>query len=108
MSATGTVSFVGEKPTIDNLALGADIKIGNTHNRIISVNPDSLATTVDVPGTAVAAASYTIETPALRQKARAKVTQCPATQYGIASQSEKEGTLSLQCISMLPAPERIV
>ena len=96
------------KPTLDDLALGAYVTLGTEGFRISSVNTSTLVTTVDpAPASAISGAGYSIETPRLRQSFRAKVTQCPETQFGVASAAEKEGTLGLQCISVMRAPVRV-
>ena len=118
---TGAVTFdlsAASAPTIDELPLGADLVIGSTHYPIVSVpdTPSGLATlasagtgvVVKAPSAAVSSAACSIETPAERVSFRGKVTMTPTRQHGLAQQSEREGTLTIQCLGVLPKPVRIV
>ena len=105
VSATGGVTFTGTgtRPTLDDLRLGALIRIGTSDFVIATVNPDTLATTVNpVPAAAVAAANYSIRTPALRREFAAKVLSTPDHHGSIAQSGELQGTLRLQLRGELP------
>ena len=111
---TGAVTFelsAASAPTIDELPLGADLVIGSTHYPIVSV-PDTAAglatlasagtgVTVKAPSAAVSSAACSIETPAERVSFSGKVLMCPTRQHSVAQQSEREGTLTIQCRSTL-------
>ena len=118
---TGAVTFdvsAAPAPDLDELALGADIVIGTTHYPIVSV-PDTAAglatlanagtgVTVKAPSAAVSSAACSIETPAERVSFRGKISMTPTRQHSLAQQSEREGTLTIQCLGPLPMPQRIV
>ena len=59
------------------------------------------------PSTAVSQAATQVETPAERVSFRGKVSMTPTRQHSLAQQSEREGTLTIQCLSVLPKPVRI-
>ena len=93
----------------DDFPLGADVVIGGTHYPIVSVGSGAIATavTVTAPTAAVTAAAMTVVTPAERVSFRGKVLMVPTRQHNIAQQSEREGTLTIQCRKPLPKPVRI-
>ena len=121
IAATGAVTFElssASAPTIDELPLGSDIVIGSTHYPIVSV-PDTEAglATLRSAGTgvmvspissAVSDSDYTIETPSTSVTFRGKVTITPTRQHTLAQQSEREGSLMIQSLSVIPAPVRVV
>ena len=118
---TGAVTFdlsAAAAPTLDELPLGADLVIGSTHYPIVSVpnTAAGLATlasagtgvVVKAPSAAVSSAACSIETPAERVSFRGKISMTPTRQHTLAQQSEREGTLTIQCLAPLPKPVRIV
>ena len=109
ITTAGVCTFTGRKPTIDEFPIGSDIKVGNTPYGIsgVSVTGSAVSVTVDAPSSAVSASDYTVETPGERVSFRAKVSIAPTRQFTLAQQSEREGSLTLQCLSILPEPVRI-
>ena len=109
VSSNGTVSFTAGTPTdIDDFPLGGVIKVGNAVRPIVSVVESGGALTVKVSGSAIStAAAVTTGVSGERLSFRGKVLMAPPRQHGIAQQSEREGTLTIQSKSMLPAPTRI-
>lgn len=105
IAATGVVTFTGTpRPTEDDLRLGSRIRISTTDYIIASVNPATLATTVDpAPATAVSAANYSIRTPILRREFAAKVLETPDMHGNITQGGEFMGTLRVQLRGALPA-----
>ena len=95
--------------TIDDFPLGSCIKIGSNLHPIVTatVTGSTLTVTVKAITSAVAATNFSTETPGERVSFRGKPTMVPAKQHGLAQQSEREGTLSIKCLSVLPAPVRI-
>lgn len=104
--ATGT----GEVPTVDELPLGADIVVGSNHHPIRSVTTSGgvvTAAVVSNPPSTTTTASFAVVTPSERVSFRGKVLMVPTRQHGVAQQSEREGTLTIQCRGILPKPVRI-
>ena len=105
IAATGVVTFTGTpRPTEDDLRLGSRIRVGTTDYIIASVNPETLATTVDpAPASAVTGANYSIRTPILRREFAAKVLETPDMHGNITQGGEFMGTLRVQLRGALPA-----
>ena len=108
IAADGACTFAnGSNLTVDDFPLGACIKIGSALHPIKSVTPGStLAVKVNAPQSAITAVAFTVETAAERVSFRGKVMSAPPRQHGIAQQSEREGTLMIQSIGVLPKPVR--
>ena len=107
IAADGTCTFVGGFPSVDELPLGSAIKIGSAlHliNEVTAVSGAVTAVSTKAPASAVSAAQYSVVTPATRVSFRAKVASTPTRQHGLAQQAEREGTLTLQSLSVLPKP----
>ena len=103
ITSAGAVTFTGTRPTLDDLRLGALIRIGSNDYVIATVNPSTLATTINpAPAANVAAANYSIRTPALRREFAAKVLSTPDHHGSIAQSGELQGTLRLQLRGELP------
>lgn len=100
----GAVSFTGaSRPTLDDLRLGSLIRIGTNDYVIATVNPSTLATTVNpAPSANVAAGNYGIRTPRLLREFAAKVLSTPDHHGSIAQSGELQGTLRLQLRGELP------
>lgn len=108
----GTCTFVnGSTLTADDFPLGACIKVGSTLYPLKDVTlTGSAVTTVKVEPitSAQSASAFTVVTPAERVSFRGKPASAPPRQHGVAQQSEREGTLTIQAMSILPKPDRIV
>ena len=111
VSATGTLTIDSSdfgNFSADDFPLGADVKFGSNAYPILSVASPFAATAVKVKATAaVSTATFEVATPAERVSFSGKVLMCPTRQHNLAQQSEREGTLTIQCRGMLPAPVRI-
>lgn len=107
----GTCTFVnGSSLTIDDFPIGACIKIAGTLYPLKSVTTTGQtldAVKVEAITSAVSAAAFTVETPGERVSFRGKVLSAPTRQHTLAQQSEREGTLVVQSLSVLPKPVRI-
>ena len=105
ISATGAVTFAGSgRPTLDDLRVGAIIRIGSNDYVIATVNPSTLATTVNpVPASQVAAAAYSIRVPALLREFAGKVLTTPTLHGSITQGGEMSGTLRVQARGVLPS-----
>lgn len=110
IAVTGVCTFTnGDNLTADDFPLGGCIKIGSTLYPIKSVSVSGATVSVSVKAitSAVSAAVFTTETSGERVSFRGKPTMVPTRQHGVAQQSEREGTLSIQSLSVLPKPVRI-
>ena len=110
IAATGVCTFTnGDTLTADDFPLGACIKVGsNLHPiRTVAVTGSVVAVTVNAITSAVSATAFTTVTSGERVSFRGKPTMAPTRQHGVAQQSEREGTLSIQSLSVLPEPVRI-
>ena len=108
IAADGTCTFTGYTPDIDELPLGCSIKIGSALHPIVSVTgTGALTVKVSAPSSAVAAAQFSVVTPSERVSFRGKPTKVPTREHSIAQQSEREGTLTIQSLGILPKPVRI-
>ena len=109
IAANGGCTFTnGSGLTIDDFPLGSCIKIGSNLHPIVSASVTGSTVTVTVKATtAVSATDFSVETPGERVSFRGKPTMVPAKQHSLTQQSEREGTLSIKCLSMLPDPVRI-
>ena len=107
IAATGACTFAGYTFAADDFPLGADVVISSTHYPIASVSAAG-AVSVKAPASAVTAAQFSVATPSERVSFRGKVSMTPTRQHGLAQQSEREGTLTIQCVGILPKPVRIV
>lgn len=111
ITTAGVCTFTnGSNLTVDDFPLGSCIKIGSTLHpiRTVSVTGSVVAVTVNAITTAVTASAFTTETAAERVSFRGKPTVAPPRQHGIAQQSEREGTLTIQALGVLPKPVRVV
>ena len=111
IATDGTCTFVnGSSLTVDDFPMGSCIKAGGTLYPIKNVVlTGQTLTTVKVEPitTAITATAFTVETPAERVSFRGKVASAPPRQHQLAQQSEREGTLTIQALSVLPSPVRI-
>lgn len=110
IAADGTCSFTnGSGLTVDDFPLGGVIKVGSTLYPIksVSLSGSTLAVKVKAISSAVSATAFSTETAGERVSFRGKPTEVPTRQHGLAQQSEREGTLSIQSLSVLPKPVRI-
>lgn len=110
IAASGACTFTnGDSLTIDDFPLGGCIKIGSTLYPIktASVSGSTLTVAVKAITSAVSAAAFSTETPGERVSFRGKPTIVPTRQHGVAQQAEREGSLMIQSLSVLPDPVRI-
>lgn len=110
IAANGACTFTnGSALTADDFPLGACIKVGSTLYpiRTVSVSGSTVSVSVNAITSAVSASDFTTETSGERVSFRGKPTMAPTRQHGVAQQSEREGTLSIQALSVLPKPVRI-
>lgn len=110
IAADGTCTFAnGSGLTVDDFPLGACIKVGSTLYpiRSVSVSGSTVAVSVKAISAAVSATAFSTVTSGERVSFRGKPTVSPTRQHGLAQQSEREGTLGIQCLSILPKPVRI-
>lgn len=111
IAVDGTCTFVnGSSLTVDDFPMGACIKAGGTLYPIKTVTlTGQTLTTVKVEAitSAVSATAFTVETPGERVSFRGKVSKAPPREHALAQQSEREGTLTIQALSVLPKPVRI-
>ena len=112
IAADGTCTFTGTDASDlneDSFPLGSDVVIGGTHYPVLQSLASNGTFAVKVKATAaVSAADFNVVTPAERVSFRGKVSMTPTRQHTLAQQSEREGTLTVQSLSMLPKPVRIV
>ena len=110
IAADGTCTFTnGSGLTVDDFPLGGCIKVGSTLYPIksVSVSGSTVSVSVSAISSAVSASSFSTVTAGERVSFRGKPTIAPTRQHGLAQQSEREGTLSIQSLSVLPKPVRI-
>ena len=109
----GTCTFTNN-PTgglhIDDFPLGGVIRVGSNDYPIKDVtnSGDTVTAVTAKVSAAVSAATFVTAVSAERISFRGKVLICPPRQHGIAQQSEREGTLSIQCTRPMSRPVRIV
>ena len=103
IAGTGVVTFAGTRPTEDDLRIGARIRIGTNDYVIGTVNPETLATTVNpAPSSAVTAAVYSIRTAALQREFAGKVLATPDYHGNVSQGGELQGTLRIQLRGKMP------
>ena len=111
IAVDGTCTFVnGSTLTVDDFPIGSCIKAGGTLYPIKDVTVTGSALTavkVEAVSSAVSATAFTVETPGERVSFRGKVSKAPPREHSLAQQSEREGTLAIQALSVLPEPVRI-
>ena len=109
VATSGTVTWAGTSPALENLAEGARIRIGaagsETDVFIASVDAATKDTTVSPkPSSAITAAVYSIDIPNYQYEFNAKVLSSPTSMPEVQSGGQLEGTLNLQCRAILEYP----
>ena len=113
ISAAGACTFTNAPSgglLVDDFPLGGVIRMSSADHPIVTVSGSGdivSSVAVKAPTAAVSAAAFTTAVSAERVSFRGKVMSAPTRQHGIAQQSEREGSLSIQCMSVLPKPVRI-